>query len=49
MKKTRKINKLIIVLLFIFAVSIIFSNYSNAVGTTLSEADEFLGKRKFGI
>lgn len=45
-KMTKKINIIIVVA---FIISIIFSNCSLAVGGAFSAADDFLGKRRFGI
>ena len=45
-KNTKKINIIIVVA---FIISIIFSNCSLAVGGAFSAADDFLGKRRFGI
>lgn len=49
MKKIRIIKKINIIIALIFAVSIIFSNYSLAVGSAFSDADDFLGKRRTNI
>ena len=46
MKKIRIIKKINIIIALVFVVSIIFSNYSLAVGNAFSDAEEFLGKRR---
>lgn len=46
MKNIKKIN---IIITFIFLISIIFSNYTLAVGSAFSEADSFLSARKSSI
>lgn len=45
MRKLRTIKKINIIITLIFAISIIFSNCSLAVGNAFSDAEGFLGKR----
>ncbi|MBO5412879.1 MAG: hypothetical protein J6A29_00980 [Clostridia bacterium] len=49
MKKVKIIKKINVILAIIFIISIMFSNYSLAVGDAFSDADEFLGKRRLDI
>lgn len=43
MKSIRTIKKINIIIALVFVISIIFSNYSLAVGSVFSDADAFLG------
>lgn len=49
MKNIKMIKKINIIIAVAFVISIIFSNYSLAVGSAFSDADSFLSKRRFNI
>lgn len=46
MKTIHITKKIIIALLLALIVSVVFSNYSQAIGNAFTGADEFLGKRR---
>lgn len=46
MKKVKIIKKINVILAVVFIISMMFSNYSLAVGEAFSDADNFLGKRR---
>lgn len=49
MKNIKIVKKINIIIAVVFIISIVFSNYSLAVGDAFSDADEFLGKRRLNI
>lgn len=49
MKSIYITKKIIFILLLVLLVNMVFSNYSQAIGSAFSGADEFLGKRRTNI
>ena len=49
MKYINVIKKINIIIILIFIISIVFANYSQAVGNIFSDADSFLGERRTNI